>query len=91
MKNNASTYFESLQDPLTQEEINKLDSFYVYNELYDTTITIARQSLQKISLFYVEKSRVPATGSSALVLLSREVQSELPPAEKRLWKDRIMK
>ncbi|MBK8079129.1 MAG: cell surface protein SprA [Saprospiraceae bacterium] len=47
LKNNASTYFESLQDPLTQEEINKLDSFYVYNELYDTTITIARQSLQK--------------------------------------------
>ncbi|MFZ1704993.1 MAG: cell surface protein SprA [Saprospiraceae bacterium] len=48
LRNNVTTYFdEVLGTPLTPEEIRRLDSLYVYNELYDTTITIARQSLQK--------------------------------------------
>lgn len=48
LRSNAINYFEQvLGTPLTQEEINRLDSLYIYTELYDTTITIARQSLEK--------------------------------------------
>lgn len=48
LRENAVHYFKDvLGDSLTTAEIERLDSFYVYNELYDTTITIAKQSLQK--------------------------------------------
>lgn len=48
LRNNTINYFNDIQGtPLTPEEIETLDSLYIYNELYDTTITIARQSLEK--------------------------------------------